>query len=54
MLKLQPIPYKMSNEEKKEEQSEGKSKQKKTQFEEKSLDKDYWDRVEKDLKVQQD
>ena len=30
---------------------EGEKRQKQSQFEEKSLDKDYWDRVEKDLKV---
>ena len=29
-------------------------RRKQTRFEEKSLDKDYWERVEKDLKVQQD
>ena len=57
MQKLQPISCKIPNEEKKGmegEKSEGKVKSKKTQFEEKSLSKDYWDRVEKDLKVQQD
>lgn len=57
MLKLRPTLCKTSNEEKKGmegEQSEGKRKQNLTRFEEKSLNKDYWDRVEKDLKVQQD
>ena len=57
MLKLRPIVCNKSNEEEKGmegDKSEGKSKQNQTKFEEKSLNKDYWDRVEKDLKVQQD